>query len=176
MRSNVSACLIAATSLLLLGCSSEQSRSETEERNMAVVRGAHAALAAGDLDGFKSAIGPNYVRHCQAMPPALQELQGTDEFFAFLEEFITAVPDYTDTISPMIADGNKVAYVSTMTGVQTGPLGDLPATGEEFTLVNIIIQRLEHGKVVETWVSWDNVAFLSQLGLMPPPEIPAASS
>jgi predicted ester cyclase len=56
-----------------------------------------------------------------------------------------------------------------MAGVQTGPMGGFPATGKEFALVNIIIQRLEDGKIVETWVSWDNVAFLSQLGLMPPP-------
>jgi predicted ester cyclase len=48
-------------------------------------------------------------------------------------------------------------------------MGGFPATGKEFTLDNIIIQRLENGKVAETWVSWDNVAFLSQLGLMPPP-------
>jgi predicted ester cyclase len=67
----------------------------------------------------------------------------------------------------MIADGDRVAYVSTIRGVQTGPMGGFPASGQEFTLVNIIIQRLENGKIVETWVSWDNVAFLSQLGLMP---------
>jgi predicted ester cyclase len=69
----------------------------------------------------------------------------------------------------MIAQGDRVAYVSTMKGIQTGPMGDLPATGKKFTLVNIIIQRLEDGKVAETWVSWDNVAFLSQLGHFPPP-------
>ncbi|MGB5753397.1 MAG: ester cyclase [Thermoanaerobaculia bacterium] len=143
--------------------------SRTEEENKAIVRNTHAALAKGDFESFKAAIGPNYVRHCQAMPPGLQELRGTDEFFAFLEEFVAAVPDYTDTLSQMIADGDRVAYVSTMSGVQTGPMGDLPATGKEFTLVNIIIQRLENGKIVETWVSWDNVAFLSQLGLMPEP-------
>jgi predicted ester cyclase len=52
-------------------------------------------------------------------------------------------------------------------------MGGFPATGKTFTLVNIIMQRLEDGKVVETWVSWDNVAFLSQLGLMPgPPDGP----
>ena len=144
--------------------------SRTEEENMAIVRDTHAALERGDFESFKAAIGPNYVRHCQAMPPGLQELHGTDEFLAFLEEFVAAVPSYTDTLSQMMADGDQVAYVSTMTGVQTGPLGDLPATGKEFTLVNIIIQRLENGKIVETWVSWDNVAFLSQLGLMPEPE------
>jgi predicted ester cyclase len=134
---------------------------------MAVVRGAHAALASGDLEGFKNAIGPDYVRHCQAMPPGLRELHSTEQFFTFLERFSTAVPEYTDTLSQMIADHDQVAYVSTMTGVQTGPMGDLPATGKELTLVNVIIQRLENGKVVETWVSWDNVAFVSQLGLFP---------
>jgi predicted ester cyclase len=143
--------------------------SRTEEENMAIVRDAHAALARGDFASFKASIGPNYVRHCQAMPPEHQELQGTDVFFPFLEEWVAAVPGYTDTLSQMMADGDRVAYVSTMTGVHTGPLGDLPVTGKEFTLVNIVIQRLENGKIVETWVSWDNVAFLAQLGLMPEP-------
>lgn len=152
----------------VLGCSSAPCPDEVEQRNMAVVREAHAALARGDFDAFAATIGPHYVRHCQAMPPEHRELHGTDEFFSFLREFLVAVPEYEDTLTQMIADGDRVAYVSTMHGTQTGPLGDAPATGREFTLVNIIIQRLEDGKIVETWVSWDNVAFLTQLGLMPP--------
>ena len=62
-----------------------------------------------------------------------------------------------------------VAYVSTMNGIQTGPMGDLPASGKEFTLVNMVMHRFENGKIAETWVSWDNVAFLTQLGFFPPP-------
>jgi len=158
--------LIAAT--LGAGCAQDHARS-VEEENMAAVRAAHAALADGDLGRFKSAIGPNYVRHCQAMPPGLQELHGTDEFFAFIEEFILGVSEYTDEISQMIAQGDRVAYVSTMTGIQTGPMGGFPASNREFKLVNIVIHRLDNGKIVETWVSWDNVSFLSQLGFLPPP-------
>jgi steroid delta-isomerase-like uncharacterized protein len=142
---------------------------EIEEQNKEIIRQAHASLAAGDVDAFKSVISPDYVRHCQAMPPGLQEIHGTGEFFGFIEEFIEAVPDYTDSLSNMIAEGDRVAYVSTMKGTQTGPMGGFPATGKTFTLENIIIQRLKDGKVVETWISWDNVAFLSQLGLMPGP-------
>jgi predicted ester cyclase len=161
--------ILVASVSMFFGCSSIPSPDEIEERNMSVVREAHAALARGDFESFAATIGPKYVRHCQAMPPAQQELQGTKGFFAFLREFLAAVPQYEDTLSQMIADGDRVAYVSTMKGVQTGPIGDLPATGKEFTLVNIIIQRLEDEKIVETWVSWDNMAFLTQLGLMPPP-------
>lgn len=164
-----SSCLVVMVSIALGGCSTEPDRDAVEQRNMTVVRDTHAALARGDFEAFASALAPNYVRHCQAMPPEFQELEGTEEFFEFLREFVAAVPAYEDTLSQMVAQGDKVAYVSTMTGVQTGPMGDLPASGREFTLVNIIIQRLENGKIAETWVSWDNVAFLSQLGFFPPP-------
>jgi predicted ester cyclase len=51
----------------------------------------------------------------------------------------------------------------------TAPARAASLTGRKFTVVNIVIQHLEDGKVAETWVSWDNVAMLSQLGLFPPP-------
>jgi steroid delta-isomerase-like uncharacterized protein len=142
---------------------------ETERRNMAVVRKAHEALARGDVETFKSCLAPHYVRHCQAMPPGLQEIEGADRFLEFLEDFIRGVPDHEDALSQMMARADRVAYVSTISGTHTGPMGGLPPTGKKFTLVNIIIQRLEDGKIAETWVSWDNVAMLSQLGLFPPP-------
>ena len=145
-------CLTLAMSLSLCGCSNEPCVEDIERQNMAVTGGAHTALASGDFEGFKAVLAPNYVRHCQAMPPEFQELEGTQEFLAFIQEFMIAVPEYEDTITQMIAQGDKVAYVSTIKGIQTGPMGDLPATGKEFTLVNIIIQRLENGKIAETWV------------------------
>ena len=165
-------CLSVGLLVMQTGCSCDVSEQELEERNMATVRQAHAALAKGDLEGFKAVLAPNYVRHCQAMPPELQEIRGTETFLAFIEDFSSAVPVYEDVIGPMIAQGDMVAYVSTMTGTQTGPMGNLPASGKTFTVVNIIIQRLEGGKVAETWVSWDNVAMLSQLGFFPPPVPP----
>ena len=63
-----------------------------------------------------------------------------------------------------------VAYVATGFGTQTGQMNDLPPTGKEFTIVNIVLQRFEKGKIAETWVSWDNVSMLAQLGFFPPPE------
>jgi steroid delta-isomerase-like uncharacterized protein len=169
-RLSVLFCLsMLSIALAVASQAGDLSTEEIEQRNMEIIRQTHENLTTGDLEAFKSVISPNYTRHCQAMPPGLQELHGTEEFFAFIEEFIKAVPSYTDSLSNMIADGDMVAYVSTMTGTQTGPMGGFPATGKSFTIVNIIMQRLEDGKVVETWVSWDNVAFLSQLGLMPGP-------
>jgi predicted ester cyclase len=33
--------------------------------------------------------------------------------------------------------------------------------------VVIGMHRFENGKIAETWTSWDNVAAMTQLGLMP---------
>jgi hypothetical protein len=55
----------------------ELAQRNIEQTNMEIIQQTHASLAAGDLEAVKALIGPNYVRHCQAMPPGLQELHGT---------------------------------------------------------------------------------------------------
>ena len=46
-------------------------------------------------------------------------------------------------------------------------MGDLLASGQEFTLKNVVVQRTENSKSAETWISWGNVALLRQLGHFP---------
>ena len=56
-----------------------------------------------------------------------------------------------------------------MQGTQRGQLGPFPPTGKVMDCKAIGIHRLENGKIVETWATWDNMATLAQLGLLPPP-------
>ena len=160
------ALILAFSGIMIAGC--ENQEKAMEERNKAVVRYVHEEIAKGNTAVFNEVLTPNYIRHCQAMPPELQELHGTEQFKGFIKEFLEAVPDCRDTIDLIIAEGDKVAYITTMTGTQTGPMEPYAATGKKFSLVNIIIHRFENGKIAETWISWDNVAFLTQLGLFPP--------
>lgn len=155
-----------------IGCWCDNSANEVEEKNMSVVRYVHAEIAKGNVAVFGEVLSPDYVRHCQAMPPGQQELKGTTEFMGFINEFLGAVSDFHETIDLMMAEDDKVAYITTMYGKQTGEMGGLPPSGKEFKVVNIIIHRLVDEKIVETWVSWDNVAMLSQLGFFPPPPPP----
>ena len=156
--------------LLMASCSRESSVRQLEEQNKALMRRIHSEISKGNLAIFDEVLSPDYVRHCQAMPPGLQEIHGVETFKAFVADFVNAVSNCKDEIDFIIADSNMVAYVTTTTGVQTGPMGDLPASGKEFLLKNIVIQRIEDGKVAETWISWDNVAMLTQLGFFPPAE------
>ena len=42
------------------------------------------------------------------LPPGLEEIHGTEQFFGFIEEFMTEVPSYQDSLSNMIADGDNI--------------------------------------------------------------------
>lgn len=141
--------------------------STTEDRNMATVRRVHDEVNRGNADVFDEVLSADYARHCQAMPPESQELRGAEALKTFVKEHLVAIPDWYDTVDLMFAAGDMVAYVTTGTGTHTGPLGPLPSTGKEVRLVSVIIHRFEGARIAETWISWDNVAFLSQLGLMP---------
>ena len=154
----------------LTGCSQDTAVKEMEEQNIALIKRIHSEVSNGNLSIFDEVLSPDYVRHCQAMPPGLQEIRDTAVFKSFVADFVNAVSNCKDEIDFIFADSNMVAYVTTTTGVQTGPIGNLPASGKEFMLKNIVIQRIEDGKVAETWISWDNVAMLTQLGFFPPAE------
>jgi predicted ester cyclase len=56
-----------------------------------------------------------------------------------------------------------------MKATHTGVMNGIPPTGKTFELDNFVIHRFENGLIAESWVSWDNVAMLQQLGLFPPP-------
>jgi steroid delta-isomerase-like uncharacterized protein len=163
-------CLLTLIAILFfIGCSNNNDLTKMENENIATIRYIHSEIAKGNIDVFDEILAPNYIRHCQAMPPDLHEMHGTEQLKAFVGDFISAVSDYSETFDVIVADSDKVAYVTTMKATQTGPMGGLPASGKTFECVNIIIQRFENGKIAETWVSWDNVAMLSQLGFFPPP-------
>ena len=67
----------------------------------------------------------------------------------------------------LVGEGDFVAWRSTGTGTQQGPMGPFPATGRRMSITIIGMHRFENGKIAETWTSWDNVAALGQLGLLP---------
>ncbi len=137
------------------------------EANKALVRHVLQRLSDGDVEPFIAALTPGYTRHCQAMPPGLQEIRGPEQMRGFLTSNRATFPDYREEIDMLVGEGDMVAWRSVGTGTQQGPMGPFPATGRSMSIVIIGMHRFENGKIVETWTSWDNVAALAQLGLMP---------
>jgi steroid delta-isomerase-like uncharacterized protein len=137
------------------------------EANKAAVRNALARIGEGDVDAFVAMLAPGYVRHCQAMPAGMQELRGPAAMSAWLEANKATFPDYREELENMVAEGDFVAWRSVGSGTQLGPMGPFPATGRRMSIAIIGMHRFEDGQIVETWTSWDNLAALGQLGLLP---------
>jgi len=144
-----------------------------QEKNKAIVRYVHDQVNKGNLDVFEEVLSADYSSHCQAMPPGAQEIRGAGPLVAFVKEHIRAFPDWHDDIDFLLAEGDLVSYATMSSGTQTGAMGPFPASGKSVRLVSLIIQRFESGKIAETWISWDNVSFLTQLGHMASPPAPA---
>jgi predicted ester cyclase len=159
--------ILPLTLLFLFGIlSCTNSSTNTAQENKAIVKKSFEVVAKGDYDAMNTYIADNYVRHCQATPDLV--IESLDAFKAFIKTDREAVPDQKLIVKMLVAEGDLVAFWCTYTGTQTGQMGPFAPTGKTANLDFSGVHRLENGKVVETWVTWDNITILSQLGHFPP--------
>jgi len=156
--------ILAVSLLMVVGC---QECTDQVERNKAVVTQANDAINNQDYEALSQYFAQDYRRYCQASPEA--KVESLDDMVRFLKEWYDAFPDATVETHMMAAEGDMVAVYLTFAGTHTAPMGDIPATGKRMESETFGFHRLKDGKIVETWVTWDNVAILKQLGLFPPP-------
>ena len=138
---------------------------ETEaERNKAVVRRFVEEVQNGqDAELFYELNAPDFV-NLSAPPGMPSDLEGGK---AFLWSFFSAFPDGRFEIDDMIAEGDRVATKKTFTGTHTGALGDVPASGNRVSIQFVDILRVRDGRIVEHWLSIDNLSFMQQIGALP---------
>ncbi len=169
-------CVCALFGLLTIFGTSNSFAGSTDEleRNKALVMSATAALDAGVLDDLDKYIAENYVRHCQATPDAVVESLG--DFKDLLHEWSITFSDIVTTVDVLVAEGDRVAFYGSYIATHTGPMGPFSATGKKMVSEFAGYHRIADGKIAETWVTWDNLSSLVQLGLFPGPEQEAAST
>lgn len=157
--------LILILLLGILGCTDPSVK--IAQRNKDIVTKAFEVVANGDYDKFNTYIADNYVRHCQATPDF--NIKSLDEFKEFIRQDRLVCPDQTLEIKKLVAENDLVAFWAIYRGTQTGQMGPFPPSNKQVELEFSGIHRLEGDKIVETWVTWDNIAYLTQLGYFPPP-------
>lgn len=144
------------------GCAEEPS-----ERNKEVVRQMAQAINKRDFAMIEDLVSADVHRYSGATPDLIVE--NLEQFLAFLEQDLAAVPDAHQEINLILAEDDLVAIHATYSGTQTGDFGPFPPSGRRLELSFIGILRVEEGKIVEIRVEWDNLSALAQLGHFPPP-------
>jgi len=95
------------------------------------------------------------------------ELRGIEQMKAFVAAYRRAFPDATSTVEDQLADGDKVVTRWRARGTHRGELGPMPATGREFEMDGVTIERIADGRIAEVWVARDELGLLRQLGPAP---------
>ena len=136
-------------------------------KNKAIATQAIDVLNNHEYDKLDQFYAQDFRRYCQATSDVTVE--SLDDFKAMVNEWDKQFPDAKSEIQLIAAEGDLVAFYMTYSGTHEGQMGPFPATGKKMSVECAGFHRLENGKIVETWVTWDNLAVLSQLGLFPPP-------
>jgi steroid delta-isomerase-like uncharacterized protein len=131
------------------------------EENKALAR--RAWELADNPDILEEVYAPDVVWH-----EPDQEVRGLEQAKKFVSAYKTAFPDMKITVEDVIAEGDKVVSRVTIRGTHQGETEEFgPPTGRQIEGGGITISRIEGGKIVEDWDSYDNLTTLQQLGLAP---------
>ena len=142
-----------------------------EEANKATYAAFMEAQNARDYGRLDALVAADMIRHSQATP-GTETMTGIEAFKAFLELTTTQFPDWRMECPMVVAEGDLLGAWCSFTGTQEGAMGPFPPTGKRMELDVAGIFRFEDGKIAEWWVTWDNLAGLTQVGLFPPAGTP----
>jgi predicted ester cyclase len=107
-----------------------------------------------NLAAINTFIAPDAIDHCK------QSLT--------LWLMLAALPDFRVNVKTVIAEGDKIAVISTLAGSYQGVLMGVPASNQPVAMVKADIFRVANGKIVEIWQNGDYMGLMQQIGAVNP--------
>ncbi len=136
---------------------------KTDENKALTKRFYEEVMNARNLAKIKSFCAADFIDH---NPSPGHSGKGIDDLTAMFNDLLTAFPDHHVTTDIMIAEGDMVVVYLTVTGTNSGPFANMPATNKSIKINGIDIIRIKDGKAVERWGVFDDMAMMTQLGMM----------
>ncbi|HEY3476526.1 MAG TPA: ester cyclase [Anaerolineales bacterium] len=133
------------------------------EQNKAIVRSNYETADKNDLTTFSQQLAPDIAVHLPGMPGPLNR----ESLIQMMNAMFSGLTQRQHVFEDQIAEGDKVVTRLTLHAVHTGEFQGMPGTGKHMAVRQTAIHRIQNGKIVEVWVSSDDVSMMKQLGLMP---------
>jgi len=120
-------------------------------------------IGQGKYELIDELVADDFIEH-EEMPglPA-----GKDSLRAFTETFRAAFPDLQVETLATIVEGDEVWIHSELTGTHKGELMGIAPTGKKVSVKMIDRVRTRDGKAVEHWGVSDQLALMTQIGVVP---------
>jgi steroid delta-isomerase-like uncharacterized protein len=141
--------------------------STTEEENKVVLRRTYEELFnQGNLANVEELIAPDCINH--DVPPGMNN-RGPEGIRQVVLMLRTAFPDLHVTIEELVAEGDMVACLVTMSGTHLGTFMGISPTGRSFRQAQMHFVRFRDGKGIENRAVRDDLGMMQQLGVIPAP-------
>jgi steroid delta-isomerase-like uncharacterized protein len=137
------------------------------DENKAVARRFFEIFNEGNVDAVDDIVAADAINHDAYNPYASEGAAGAKKSITMYRE---AFPDISFELGVQIAEGDYVATPWSGTGTHEGPIMGIEPSGNSSTVTGIVIDRIEDGKIVESWNSWDTLGMMQSIGAIPQTE------
>jgi steroid delta-isomerase-like uncharacterized protein len=99
-----------------------------------------------------------------------QGIKGVNTLEEFIKNNSISFPDFKLKVDDFYVKDNLILSYWTISGTNTGPLGDLPATGKNIKVSGFAVSKIKNGKIYDEQTFWNVLEFYQQLGfqVIPP--------
>jgi predicted ester cyclase len=98
------------------------------------------------------------------------DIVGIDSARAYYANYLTGFSNITFTIKDVFGQGDKLVKHWNFKGTHTGIFFGIPPTGKTVNIDGVTLVRMQNAKIAEERDFFDNLDFMTQLGLMPAAE------
>ena len=154
--------IISFTVLLAAGCSSPEKADPVAANIKMYTHVWDEIINKGKLDMFNDS---NFTK--DVVMHANPDVVGIDSARAYYANYLTGFSSVTFTIKDVFGQGNKLVKHWNFAGTHTGVFFGIPATGKKVSIDGVTLVRMQDGKIAEERDFFDNLEFMTQLGLMP---------
>jgi steroid delta-isomerase-like uncharacterized protein len=134
--------------------------------NKAIIRRLYGEVwNARRLDLVNEIISPSHALHGTNTEGAAI---GPEAYKSTVTRFLTGLPDLRFSIDDMVAEDEKLVVSWNISGTHKGDFMGVPATNKKVSIDGITINHVVNGKIMDSYVSWDALGTLQQLGVAPP--------
>ena len=128
-------------------------------------------FAEGRFELLDELVSPRWVGHDVAMP---EPSRGRDSLKQLASGYRSAFPDLEVEIDRQLEEGDLVCTSWKAQGTHHGELFGIAPTSKQVTVTGVTIDRITSGRVVESWMTWDVLGLMQQLGAVKAPALAGA--
>jgi len=116
------------------------------------------------LEVVNEIISPSHALHDNNAPGSSI---GPEAYKRTVTRFLTGFPDLRFSIEDVVAEEEKLAVSWNFSGTHKGKYMGISATNTKVSVDGITIHHIVNGKIMDSYVNWDALGMMQQLGAVP---------